>query len=278
MSIQQVQDIKIYKSGAWHSVDKVKIFKDAAWRSMNAIAKGGVWYQKTPFIPTTQLYVEYLGDLSTGLGTDTSGSTRNASVGAAIQSGDNRFAQANKSLFFDGTINSSQLIMPDYLNLNTLSISFWIKAAQWTPAGYSNAGDMHTAIMSELASSSASTGFGIYNKYGVFKLWQYDGTGGITNKIVSPTTLSTNTWYHIVFTYQNGVRARIYINGQFNVEETSILARNITSLFHFKIGADYYYYYSYNRHFIGWMDDIRIYSRELTAQEVSNIYTIESQQ
>lgn len=47
MSIQTVQDIRIYKYGAWHSIDKAKIYKDAAFRVPNAIAKGGIWYKKT---------------------------------------------------------------------------------------------------------------------------------------------------------------------------------------------------------------------------------------
>ncbi len=79
--------------------------------------------------------------------------------------------------------------------------------------------------------------------------------------------LSINTWYHIVLTY-NGTHetALLYVDGKkYNVTiQTS--NTNHSSLEPFRIGR------FGGNYFDGLIDDVRIYSRVLTAQEIQTLY------
>jgi len=84
------------------------------------------------------------------------------------------------------------------------------------------------------------------------------------------TVLSTNTWYHVVGTW-NGSDAKIFLNG---VEDTSTpITQNsvgtITGTRTLAVGANAITSSSY---FPGSIDDVRIYNRALTAQEVKELY------
>ena len=84
------------------------------------------------------------------------------------------------------------------------------------------------------------------------------------------TVLSTNTWYHVVGTW-NGSDAKIFLNG---VEDTSTpITQNsvgtITGTRTLAVGANAITSSSY---FPGSIDDVRIYNRALSATEVSALY------
>ena len=78
------------------------------------------------------------------------------------------------------------------------------------------------------------------------------------------TTFSAaNTWYHVAWTYANGTNTG-YTNG---------VADGSTS---YTFGADYtgnYYISSPTSTFNGFIDDVRIYNRALSATEVQQLYT-----
>ncbi len=86
---------------------------------------------------------------------------------------------------------------------------------------------------------------------------------------LSPTTFSTtmaaNTWYHIVIT-QTGTTATAYINGASLGSQTVLGPVNTTSN-NQTIGS-----YAASNNFNGKMDDIQLWSRVLSAAEVSNLY------
>ncbi|HBU07276.1 MAG TPA: hypothetical protein DEB09_04295, partial [Candidatus Magasanikbacteria bacterium] len=81
------------------------------------------------------------------------------------------------------------------------------------------------------------------------------------------TTLSVNNWYHIVGTY-NGNTSSIYINGVLNTSTNSgsfSIGSNTSSL---SIGG----YVS--NYFNGNLDDVRVYNRALSTQEIEKLYNI----
>lgn len=83
------------------------------------------------------------------------------------------------------------------------------------------------------------------------------------------TQLSINQWYHIALVV-DGNNTKIYINGnldkQFTLDATVALPDNNT---YFAAGCDFPGDYEY---FIGKYNDIRVYDRALTSEEVAILY------
>ena len=91
----------------------------------------------------------------------------------------------------------------------------------------------------------------------------YDGTF----KILFYDSVKLNTWYHLVWMHTGGT-LYLYVNGSLS---GSIAAGNIVSLTGIvNIGRGY----STNRFFQGSLDDVRIYNRALSAQEVRQLYNM----
>jgi len=92
------------------------------------------------------------------------------------------------------------------------------------------------------------------------------GDSQLTRAVYTPVI---GTWYHIVVT-RSGTSAEIYLNG---IDITSTLASHIdpaSSLVSFKIGV--YSYSPTTQFFNGLIDEVRIYSRALSADEVKQHY------
>lgn len=83
------------------------------------------------------------------------------------------------------------------------------------------------------------------------------------------TPIDIRKWYLLTATF-DGNEVKIYENDQLLIKETAhgVPAKTIGNLF---IGMKQGYYSS--DYFTGKMDDLRIYNRELSAQEVSNLYS-----
>ena len=110
------------------------------------------------------------------------------------------------------------------------------------------------------------------------KLWFWistDGTDSTTTNVTSNLQL-TNTWYHVVATY-DATTMRLYVNGQ--EENSTPKSGNIfVSDTEWNIGACNYGGTPANNHqksfFNGLIDDVRIYDRALSSTEVTELYNI----
>jgi sialidase-1 len=80
-------------------------------------------------------------------------------------------------------------------------------------------------------------------------------------------TLSTDTWYHVAATYSAALdEATYYVNGkQLGVKKATSDAGNVDNNIDFRIGAQFD---DGGLPIQGTLDDIRIYKRALTAEEV----------
>jgi alpha-tubulin suppressor-like RCC1 family protein len=83
-------------------------------------------------------------------------------------------------------------------------------------------------------------------------------------------SVPSGTWTHVAGTY-DGTRIKIYINGKqvYNSKASGTINMNAEPL---RIGGGVS---AGNNNFIGKVDDVYIYSRALTAQEVNELYTTE---
>jgi len=153
--------------------------------------------------------------------------------------------------YFPGTImatTTSTLVPPTYG-----SVSFWMCATELSTGIYRIMGTDDTW---EIRLSQDS---------GTWKLW--NDLGQQTSPYLSSTSrIWDNTWYHIVCTYGASSAGEIYIDGVLDASNSTLGGSKPSG--YLSIGgrtgsADY---------FIGYLEDLRIYDRVLSATEVATIY------
>ena len=140
---------------------------------------------------------------------------------------------------------------------NPFTITVWVNPSQISASPIGN------RIINLHRGATAGSGFalalGASNR-----IQYYNGADGVTSNFTN--TISTNAWTHVAMTY-DGTTFRPYVNGVAD-SGTRTIAHQAGGSFSVYIGtfdATQLFYY-------GKIDDVRIYNRALTAQEVSDIY------
>jgi len=139
-----------------------------------------------------------------------------------------------------------------------------------------------TSVFTPSASGSVSfwmypeelTDTGTYRIMGNDNLWevrllQVSSTWRVNNELgglvlSSISTISINTWYHVVCTYESG-DGEVYVNGIFDVDGT---VGTTTPSEYLAIGNRT----GATEGFKGILDDLRIYNRVLSAAEIATIF------
>jgi hypothetical protein len=152
---------------------------------------------------------------------------------------------------FNGRSNSSgrAIILPDIISGNdNLSMTGWIKMSDF---------NNDNAYLVSLRESQYSE-MGCLSGNWLFKF------GDNNAKIESTKDLQNNTWIHIAQT-ANSSTGTAYVNGS-DIGTVSIQSRVLsgTNTIGGRNGGDQYV--------DGFIDDVRIYNRELTPSEISDIY------
>lgn len=170
----------------------------------------------------------------------------------------------NASLDFDGT--------DDYINLNSInivgenegSISAWIKAANWDA-------NRMTIFSSEIGPSWIDLRFVLFsNSNNSLTFSVANGTSSTQDNANTGTILSTDTWYHVVGTY-NGSQVKIFVDGiEKDSYNSSIVPGSFTST---KTTIGWHYD---NRYWNGQIDDVRIYNYALTDQQIKILHNFGS--
>src|SRR5581483_2219136 len=132
------------------------------------------------------------------------------------------------------------------------SVSLWFKAA-------SNTGTK--GIFQWASSLSDTTPFMlIQDDAGTLKFYTY-GAGGVPGYFDTSKTITTDTWYHVVMTF-DGTTWKSYVNGSQSGTATAGAGGNSASVY---IGN------GYNGYFNGQIDDVRVYNYALTPAQVKTI-------
>jgi hypothetical protein len=95
----------------------------------------------------------------------------------------------------------------------------------------------------------------------------------------SPATYTTNTWYHVAFT-DDGTGNKLYVNGA-QVSPSYVVGTNTTDAFFDNIASPTYFRWGCRTYtggssssFVkGFLDELRVYNRVLTAAEIGLVYT-----
>jgi hypothetical protein len=207
------------------------------------------------YVPTNGLvgYWPFCGNAN-----DVSGNGNNGTVNGASLTND-RFGNANQAYSFDGV--NDYVISPggtNYIN-DSLTISFWIYN---TTNAFSNAELICIGSPSSTFYGVVCSNLGTRLNYG-----RGCGETAVTN---ANTPFSLNTWNHIVVkSYAAPNQTEVYLNGNLQGYATNSNPSGCSSS-NLYFGVDIF---SISEYYFGLLDDIGIWNRALTQQEITQLYT-----
>ncbi|MFZ1687093.1 MAG: LamG domain-containing protein [Flavobacteriales bacterium] len=198
----------------------------------------------------------------TGDATDGSGNSHDGNVSGATLTTD-RFGTANKAYAFDGVLDHIEV--PDFNSFgisSEVSVGMWVRALSYT-------GNFAVSVWPDVFSDRFSAAPYYGHSSGSTIFWDFGDclNGGRTSIIPYPFV---SQWEHFTFTSSAANnRMRIYHNGTLIDEEfhSSALIDINRAL---ELGGGNTAGYS---HWNGDLDEIVLYDRELSAQEVADLYT-----
>ena len=158
----------------------------------------------------------------------------------------------NMALYFDG---SDEVIVPSDASLNPtsgLTVMAWIRADDWNG---------NRRIVQK----------GVDDQYRLIDEGSLEfGLSGVTDGDIATPLPSTEVWHHVVGTY-DGSSIKLYVDSILKISQSASgsLATSSTSLY---IGNKPLSSYS-GDFFKGSIDEVRIYNRALTIQEINNTMT-----
>ncbi|PWV45843.1 glycoside hydrolase N-terminal domain-containing protein [Chitinophaga sp. S165] len=182
---------------------------------------------------------------------------------AADNSGNNQNGSLNGGAWrpTGGKINGALLLngTSDFVNTNTtigssqvISVAFWL-----------NASSVKYQIPVDKLPASGTAGWSVKLRNNG-EIWIRIGSEANHSDLVLANAYQANAWVHVAFTFQNGNLAA-YINGaiagtKINIPQT---VTNTTSPLRFGVSAS-----NGNEAFGGLLDDIRVYNRVLSYEEI----------
>ncbi len=165
------------------------------------------------------------------------------------------FTSAGKlagAVTFDGSTQYVSVGNPASLQLSTATLSAWIKT--------SNAGTSYRAIVAK------GNAWDMYLKDNIFMIYDPGAAADRSTGI----NLADNAWHHVAVAFNSGVASgtTLYIDGVLKLT-TTLTVGNQTQSFNIASGGGI-------QDFAGTIDDVRIYNRILSADEVYGIYRTSS--
>ena len=187
---------------------------------------------------------------------DSSGNGFDGTNNGAIATTD-RFDNTNGAMSFDGSNDYIDCGNDSALNpADAITISVWVKL---------NSKDIDQEIIRKSRDSSGEV-YEIFIKDNNEIFFGIRDSSGTENYVLPSTTLTTGVWHHIVGTYDKQY-LRLYLNGDEIGSESSTLTLDSSSK-NLSIG----YNDAGTKYFNGDIDDVRLYNRALSTDEISTLY------
>lgn len=181
------------------------------------------------------------------------------------------YGRIGQALQFDGTDDA--VVVPDADDLLDIGTRDFTLMA-WVKGNAMAAGDV---IVGKSNGGGASATYGFhFSAYDTLQPTLHFATAGTAlAKIQAATSLADGSWYHVVVAVDrdDSSNTKMYINGTADTTSVSNLASNtgaIANTAALSIGAesDGGFYWD------GAIDDARIYTRRLTAEEIAEVYRL----
>ncbi len=198
---------------------------------------------------------------------DESGNGNNGTVNGAVLTED-RFGNASSAYSFDG---SSSIETPSINAAEQITLSAWIYTK--APAAVNNSFNYSASIIDHNPEQINSNGYGLYYNNiivntGIHAQTGYSGDPGAS--MFSEVHMPLENWVHCSFTFNGGI-GKIYLNGALISTDSSLssLGQNNSPVMFDKAiwAAD-------GNLFQGNLDDIGIWNRALSANEIQQLYTL----
>ena len=197
---------------------------------------------------------------------DTSGNNNNG----ALTNGPTRASSTCKMsncLSFDGSNDYAVISDPASETLDPTSkysLSVWLKYATTTSYGF---------IISK-SNGGAGGGYELFRNTGsgAIRFSSCDAAGSCAGgyfDIVTDAGYNDNNWHYVAATAKTNDVAKIYVDGVLVKSSGTVTQNNVANAFNLLIGARGAAGAS---PFNGYIDDVRVYNRALSASEVSNLY------
>jgi hypothetical protein len=185
---------------------------------------------------------------------DASGNGHTGTLANATRTASGRFGSALSFNGTNATVNVNDSALLDLSNAMTFSA--------WVNPSALGTGVWRTVLMKERPGGLA---YGLYANDSATRPSAYVQIGSTEAGRNGPASLPLNTWTHLAVTY-NGSTLRLYVNG------TQVATRNITGSVSattgmLRIGGNSIW----GEYFAGLIDEVRIYSRVLSAAEITTI-------
>jgi hypothetical protein len=146
---------------------------------------------------------------------------------------------------------------------NTFTISTWVS---FETLGSTSTNEQPIVSKGNFATSDMSYALVQRGNSGNTSIRGYISSGGTTYDLTHTATyaLTTDTWYYVTWTY-DGATSRIYVNGT-EVSNTAYTGTPFNDSQNFYIG------HTKDQYFDGDVDETRVYSKALIAEEVTDLY------
>ena len=216
------------------------------------------------YVPTNGLVAYYPLD---GNANDLSGNGYNGTNNGATLTTD-RFGNSNNAFNFNGSSNFIQCILPTSISSsNGLTLSGWTNSIS-----YSQSPPQVIVFFTDPSNTGYAINYGNGNGTTGFLSGQCGYAGVGAAMVVKPTTPpSPNNWYYVVMTCDfSSNTSKLYINGILQSQSTNnLIAANLNKIV---IGKAYNSNWFQN----GKLDDIGIWNRPLTSNEITTLYYADS--
>lgn len=204
-----------------------------------------------------------------GNANDATSNANNGVVSGATLVND-RFGNADSAYDFNGVNNKIVTSNATFQLNGEFTISTWINLNSLSVLNYDA-----TVVSQNVSTANGSRKFFCgYRRQANNKgmaLYIYDASNIQYDNASVDWNPQVNKWYHVVWIFKPGVSVSIYIDGQLQYQNTVGVPTTINSSgnvpLSFGYGTD-----DYNNPFNGKIDDIGIWNRALTLDEINNLY------
>lgn len=184
------------------------------------------------------------------------GTKSGIATGTTVTTGYNSNARS-----FNGSSDYLSLAYNPVFNPSVLTVASWIKTNS-------------SATQSVVAlpgcdfdqSPCAYTPYQLYIDGGYLKAQLYNNSSQ-TITLTSPTQVNTNNWHHVALSFGGGV-AKLFIDGEVVASDSLSGTMSQVTNDRLFIGATWLYSTGVGRYFAGLIDEVRIYNRALSADEI----------
>jgi hypothetical protein len=225
------------------------------------------------YIPTDGLVAWYPFN---GNANDESGNGNNGTVNGATLTTD-KDGNENSAYSFDGVDDKISIANSDGFNdLTELTISVWVNFSSLPNWKNSDGG---RSIITKLipAEANINLSFALYTEHDEDALrFDFNTSESSSNNRITPFSnyLTENTWYNLIFTY-DGEYGRTLWDGEIVSESSSINGQIRNTLSELNIGGSFR---SKNKSFDGQIDDVAIWNRALSNDEIIALHNETNQQ